>query len=504
LRENGTLTFIGRARNFRLPYQKTPVELIPSWLRDADEIDFGEAMFGYIRKDNTKTPGKEKPYAAEPAHKQTKQGDKRMAYAGRLSFTDAVLAGAYTEPELWLTGRAGAPIVPKLLSTPKPTSFQHYLTQQDPNNRKQLDHFDSPGPHETTLRGHKLYWRRGNVNAADISPDTNAPDTNNGVPKNTTKLYTQIKPVASGVNFQFRIYFENLTSVELGALLWAINLPVPGAYCHALGMAKPLGLGAVRLFTRLHLAQRKTRYETFLKATGTEWAGLPIQQSDSVTTNFCQQFEAAMCAHSHKQTGKKPDVFANIARIKMLLKLMTWSEHVDTSKIRQMSAVQGDNEFRYRPVLPDPLNLDGTDSVATPPRSAQHDPIKLSRVEPAPQSSRPAKPKFEHKPITSNPSPQVTPPPIPTVRDQVDPQAEAIAMQLENRGLAEGDVLDAEVMRITANDYECKLSDPKGTSGKLPRDEKRSLKVGDKVRVRVKRIAFSGAAILTVKGLPKE
>jgi hypothetical protein len=90
------------------------------------------------------------------------------------------------------------------------------------------------------------------------------------------------------------------------------------------------------------------------------------------------------------------------------------------------------------------------------------------------------------------------------VREVVDPQAEAIAKQLQNRSLAEGNVLDAEVVRVTANDYECKLSDPAGTSGKLPRDEKRSLKAGDKVRVRVKRIAFSGAAILTVKGLPKE
>ena len=62
----------------------------------------------------------------------------------------------------------------------------------------------------------------------------------------------------------------------------------------------------------------------------------------------------------------------------------------------------------------------------------------------------------------------------------------------------------AEVVRITANDYECKLSDVASTSGKLPRDEQRSLKVGDKVRVRVKRIAFTGTAILTVKGVRKE
>ena len=51
-----------------------------------------------------------------------------------------------------------------------------------------------------------------------------------------------IKP---STRFSFDLWFNNLSNVELGALLWLLQLPE--AHHLALGGGKPLGLGAVRL-----------------------------------------------------------------------------------------------------------------------------------------------------------------------------------------------------------------------------------------------------------------
>ena len=70
-------------------------------------------------------------------------------------------------------------MTPKILAGPKPTTFQHYLTQQEPDtiqeivkgkskSRMDLDHYGSNTPHDTTLRGHKLYWHRGELTLENV------------------------------------------------------------------------------------------------------------------------------------------------------------------------------------------------------------------------------------------------------------------------------------------------------------------------------------------------
>jgi exosome complex RNA-binding protein Rrp4 len=92
--------------------------------------------------------------------------------------------------------------------------------------------------------------------------------------------------------------------------------------------------------------------------------------------------------------------------------------------------------------------------------------------------------------------------PLPEVRETVSPEAQKLADQL-NRTIGLGDVVQATVERMTANDYECRVAGSQ-RPGRLPRDEVKGLKPGDSLRARVKRVAQSGAFILTVKGLPKE
>ena len=131
--EGGKLTFLGRAHMFRLPYTRSPLDLVPEALRSARQIDYAEALFGFVRT-------REELDELKPD--SPKQGEKGRAYAGRVIVTDAVLK---SDPEaIWLAGDfEQPPITPKILASPKPTAFQQYLTQQQPDNRGKLDHYDS-------------------------------------------------------------------------------------------------------------------------------------------------------------------------------------------------------------------------------------------------------------------------------------------------------------------------------------------------------------------------
>lgn len=365
LRENGQLTFFGRAQMFRLPYTRSPIDLVPPELRRPEDIDYAEALFGFVRTMKDLEDMKQRGVISEIP----KQGDKRRAYAGRVFVTDAILEEGQTD--YWLSRD---PITPKILATPKPTAFQHYLTQQEPDNRSQLDHYDSPPPHETVIRGHKLYWHQGDRTRQDIE-DANAPPT--------STQHTQFKPLKAGVRFKFRIYFENLSDRELGALCWTLHpLGEPGKeYCHHLGMGKPLGMGAVKLDAKLYLTNRTERYGTLFEGdnwqTGVTGDGEPLSDRaklEARTRAFEQHILKALGLHMKCQH------LFEVKRIGMLLKLMEWPGYpADPKDGRFLTAqnrpntrymtIQPENEYRYRPVLPDPCAFDSSLSSLAEPGS---------------------------------------------------------------------------------------------------------------------------------------
>ena len=123
---------------FRLPYKLSPMRLLPESLSGSiEKYDLAEALFGYVP--------------------QNKNGRKQVA--GRLLISDAIMTGNIKDAlmeEMHL----------KVLSSPKPTAFQHYLTQDKPNNPDTLSHYNSPST-VTTLRGHKFYWHKGTVTEDD-------------------------------------------------------------------------------------------------------------------------------------------------------------------------------------------------------------------------------------------------------------------------------------------------------------------------------------------------
>lgn len=438
LRENGELTFFGRAQMFRLPYQKRPLDLIPDDLRDPAVIDFAEAMFGFIR---TNEEMKElKIRKIEP-----KQGSKGYAYASRIFVTDAHYNEERGDP--WLSVNTPDGILePPILATPKPTAFQHYLTQQNPNNKRELQHYDSSN---TTLRGFKLYWAQGQKTAEDLR--AKSPEEDSHVPeqakdmfvledgrwrvKSTSTQHTRMKPVADGKTFTFRIHFENLSDVELGALQWVLTKP----QCHRLGMGKPLGMGVVKLQVDLYLTPRVRRYTSLLA----DWDSKPAKSEQ----DFSSQFENSM-AGEEKQ-------FQEIERVKMLLKMLEWTEsdaHTDDKQyITQLDV------FRERFVLPNPRDI-GTLSGSGSPRSSGQRPSggpghsKQQGGHRDNQGGRQQKSghqQAQYKPSPGHQSRQHTPKPnrpqqtvddsLPEVRDEVSDFAKSFAQRLQEQGSPKGE-----------------------------------------------------------------
>ena len=327
--ENGVLIFFGHLMMFRLPYGRTPFELVPSTLRSESSVDLAEAIFGHVPEGNRKT-----------------------GQAGRVFFTDAQFES--DRDGVWLSEK---PITPAILGSPKPTTFQHYLTQQNPDDKRQLDHYASPPPHTTVIRGHKLYWHRGAVEQGDV-------EEKNSVDWSTNTQHTQIKPVKAGVTFRFKIQFENLSNVELGALLWAMTLPgeTDKQYRHKLGMGKPLGMGSAKITPTLYLSNRRSRYtrlfegETWHKADGRE----------NNTQQFMNAFENYVLAGMDQGERGQKKSLKDVERIKMLFKMLEWPG--PNPQLTKYMRIEPVNEYKERPVLPDPLNIE--QPTSTLPRSS--------------------------------------------------------------------------------------------------------------------------------------
>ncbi len=340
---DGKVRFFGRAQNFRLPYPHSPRDFIPPKLRDDQTTDLADAIFGFVR--------------------DSKQQQDAQTRAGRIFVGDATLHHPQ-QRDVWLRDE---PITPRILATPKPTTFQHYLVQPE-DNRATLRHYASKVGDEdgTLIRGHKLYWHQGDVTAANIE-DADFLAKPEGE-RNKDTQHTRITPVRSGVVFSFTIHFENLTDVELGVLLWVLNVAANDRYRLKLGMGKPLGMGAVKIDSRLVLNNRRARYGMLFDNDGKQWASGDAPASSDAERALVDAFRA------YVQQGAGVPALEDSPRIAMLLAMLEWPgpqpvEHKtrymeierDTKKHVVGTPKPGDakyNEYRERFVLPSPLVVD--------------------------------------------------------------------------------------------------------------------------------------------------
>ena len=359
LLERGKLVFFGHTMMMRLPYPSAPLDFVPKSLRDPAQVDLAEAIFGYT--------------------KQAGEG-KARAYGGRVFVTDAVLEPGQTDILL----DHGNVVTPKILGTPKPTTFQHYLVQTEPDRveigqtkdgrakyEKRLADYAADSPGRTVIRGHKLYWHKDNVAASDVQEALDKLHDERGQEKKNDTQHTQMKPVRAGVRFKFRLHFENLSSEELGALIWTLTLPGESGkqYRHSIGMGKPLGLGAIKLEPRLFLSTREQRYTAMFEDAGWLEAIKPVAAEEA--THYVRRFDAFV--REKIGAGEAP-ALASVDRIQMLLRLMEWPgpqreltryleiEHPDPNLRRGKI-----NEYKDRSVLPDPLHIEAVGQRSAPP-----------------------------------------------------------------------------------------------------------------------------------------
>jgi CRISPR-associated protein (TIGR03986 family) len=374
IQENGSVKSFGHTGLFRLAYDKKVEDFV--YICDEHKKD--------LRDIPTAIFGNEKDFS------------------GRVFFEDAglVLKNGQTKENILLEEKQ-----PRILSTPKPTTFNHYLCQPEtpeptlkniregefsnllrglsvqeknllnsnfhlqngrngniyiPNNPisntdgteiykllvkknatkhikefKKIRDWNSGG----CIRGNKLYWHRSGNDWADpaVQGHTQIDDQ-----------HTIIRPIKEGVAFTGRIRFENLSRVELGALLSAIALP--DNCCHKIGMGKPLGLGSVKITPTLHLSNRKERY-TDLNA---EWKN-QIQLSTNkgeTTEDFKKNFQNYVL----KELGENGKSFWDIDRMKELKKMLEFLGPPD-NKTRYMTITPPPNEFKERKVLPKPSEV---------------------------------------------------------------------------------------------------------------------------------------------------
>lgn len=233
------------------------------------------------------------------------------------------------------------------------------------------------------MRGHKLYWHKDNITSEAIR------ETNQQKIQNAPKQYTRFRPVKDGVSFVFDIHFENLSDVELGALLWVLHLASDNRYRLKLGMGKPLGMGAVSIKHTVHLSNRTERYRSLLttEAWTTGLHTMEVKTQDDYVNAF-EQYVLSKSGEGEKKITRLQDTL----RIQCLLALLSWpGPHVHATRYmeieRNAAHPQGTrpgrenngkvNEYSYRLVLPTPRQVLNDHPAPTPPAP----PVELKKLD---------------------------------------------------------------------------------------------------------------------------
>ncbi len=201
LEEDGKVTAFGHGQCFRIPYRNAIGDVVSAELRQesTEFVDFADAVFGCEKY-----------------------------WASRVFFDDAITSNAET-----LTKAPAHPLM-----QPNPTSYQLYLKQRG----EKLNHWDTE---KAKIRGYKMYWHKdGNIDDWHATQAELDLDADKDKDKRLIKDLTPLKP---GTKFISKIRFQNLSAVELGALMMIFNLNDAKKPAYKIGMGKPLGFGSVKI-----------------------------------------------------------------------------------------------------------------------------------------------------------------------------------------------------------------------------------------------------------------
>lgn len=166
---------------------------------------------------------------------------QEVAYRGRVRFSNATIVHPNKNDD---------PLTLSILGSPHPTSLEFYLDGVK-NIKAQRDGQHGYNEPSAKIRGRKIYRHHKRWDRAEAT--TNDRSDQNRTIQGVYEPYSQWK---------FTIEFENLQPVELGALLWTLELNEDGKQGHhRIGYGKPLGFGSVQIeVTGLDFYDAKTRY----------------------------------------------------------------------------------------------------------------------------------------------------------------------------------------------------------------------------------------------------
>ncbi|WP_298981576.1 TIGR03986 family type III CRISPR-associated RAMP protein [Caldilinea sp.] len=278
-----TVRNIALVKVARLRYRHAIGDLLPDHLKPSEQyekLDIASRVFGWVKA----TP--------------TEDRKARVAYAGRVRFSHAVLIedkGIYAD-EMPLA----------ILGAPKPTTTLFYLRKKE--GEWSEEERKLPGAATTIgydgpnlLRGRKFYRHHGEA--------LNRLEYERAGPRRDHQNRSVRGVRAPGNVFEFTIDFHNLAPVELGSLLWTLNLSTDEGCFFRLGYAKPLGFGSVRLSVeQIELLNPGVRYSNL---TANSWRSTtPAERGD-----WLARFEKAM----QRCYGKPLRNLPNIADLITLL-----------------------------------------------------------------------------------------------------------------------------------------------------------------------------------------
>jgi CRISPR-associated protein (TIGR03986 family) len=292
--EDQAATNLGYVSIPRWQYERAVYQKLESYFHpteDASGLCPTSRIFGFVR---------------DKKISKKKDNEGKSAYAGRVYFSDAkfdLTRGKVKYDEN---------LVLEILSSPKPTTREFYLTNQGnptdvwilkPNRQKQ----EHKGYNEDdmSLRGRKFYWHQEDKGQYRRRSD-----------EETSQNSTLKMILAKDNEFVFTVRFENLEEYELGLLLWSLALEEKMA--HKIGMGKPLGLGSVEItIDCLQIITRETRYQKLFQDDG------KFQEGITTESNWPDKYAAKFAEWMKKHFGKD---FGELKNVKALQRILHYDK----------------------------------------------------------------------------------------------------------------------------------------------------------------------------------